>query len=896
MFSTWHKGGCVLLNDLLYRCRAIFQRGAVERELDDEIRFHTDRLIEKLMRSGMTRDAAARQARLTTGGAEQQKELCREARGTRLLEETWQDLRYALRTLRASPVFAATAVLTLALGTGANLVSFSGLNTVLFRKLPVARPDELVEVTNDTHPPLPAFSYPDYKDFRDRNNVFSALAGYRFIPMSLSTDGHGQRLWGYVVTGNYFDMLGEKAFMGRTLQPGDDQQEGSSPVAVISYGCWQRRFGSDPAVIGRQATISGHSYTIVGVTRAQFFGTQFFFSPGAWVPLAMLNQIEPEAREWRRSRGAIFLWVAGRLKPGVSSGMAQSALRGIAAQLGLEYPDQSGGMKLSVGPPGMLGGSIRWAAMELAALLIGITGLVLLVACTNLASLLLARGTARRKEIALRLALGAGRGRLVRQLFAESALLAVAGALAGFLLAHWLIGVVAAWRPPVNMQVRANFEIDARGWLFSAGLAVATALLFGLAPALSAARADVAPTLKGDSGVSGRRRRWPARDLLIAAQVALSMLLLAGAGIVTGSIRRALQVNLGFDPAHTTVAAFDTSIDGHDDAHGREFERRLLEKLRTQPGVESAAIASMIPLDLRWIIGNIYFEGAGPVRQSDTPQALFYQVTPGYFQTMRTRLLAGRDFDERDRAGAPRVAVVNETFARSIPRKSSAIGSRFRLSPNGDWIQVVGVVESGKHVSLSSKPVLAVYISRQQYCETGATVALRSNLSTGAALGLIRRTVAAIDPAIALYDAGSLAEHLSLQALPGRSAAGALSGFGLLALLLAATGIYGIVAYAVSLRTREIGIRMAIGAGADDILRLVVGRVAFLLAAGMLAGLAAAALLTPLLMRTLFGAPSSNVFSFMAAGLAMAAAAAVACWAPARRALAIEPAAALRSE
>jgi predicted permease len=336
--------------------------------------------------------------------------------------------------------------------------------------------------------------------------------------MSLSLNGRGQRLWGYVVTGNYFHLLGEKAFIGRALLPSDDQQDGANPVAVISYGCWQRRFGAGPAIVGRQATISGHAYTIVGVTRPQFFGTEFFFWPEVSVPLAMVGEIEPAARTWRENRGSTFLWVLGRLNPGITSAGAQSALRGIAAQLGLEYPDQSGGMKLSVGPPGMIGGSIRSAAAELAALLIGITGLVLLVACTNLASLLLALATARRKEIALRLALGAGRGRLVRQLFAESALLSVAGSALGLLLAHWLIGLLSAWHPPVDMQVRANFEIDARGWCFAAGLAVAAALLFGLAPALSAARADVAPTLKGDSAVSGLRRRWPARDLLIAAR------------------------------------------------------------------------------------------------------------------------------------------------------------------------------------------------------------------------------------------------------------------------------------------------------------------------------------------------------------------------------------------
>ena len=369
------------LADLLYRCRAIFRREAVERELDDELRFHADQTIGKLMRSGMTRQAAERQARLTLGGAEQAKELCRDARGTRLIEETWQDLRYALRTLRASPVFAATAVVTLALGTGANVVTFSGLNTILFRKLPVARPDELVEVTNRTHPPLPAFSYPDFRDFRDRNNVFSALAAYRFFPMSLNRGGGSQRLWGYVASGNYFQMLGEKAALGRVLQPSDDREDGANPVAVISFGCWQRRFGADPDIVGRRATISGHPYTIVGVTSPRFFGTEFFFLPEVWVSMSMVNAIEHAARGWKDNRGATFVWVMGRLKPGVVAAGAESALRGIAAELGREYPDQSGGMKLSVSPPGMIGGSIRSAASELAALLIAITGLVLLVAC-----------------------------------------------------------------------------------------------------------------------------------------------------------------------------------------------------------------------------------------------------------------------------------------------------------------------------------------------------------------------------------------------------------------------------------------------------------------------------------------------------------------------------------
>jgi len=884
-----------VFTDPLYRFSALFRRDAVERELDDELRFHTEQAIGKLVRSGMTREQAVRQARLTLGGAEQEKELCRDARGTRLIEETWQDLRYALRGLRASPVFAVTAVLTLALGTGANVVAFSVLNTILFRKLPVERPDELVQVTNQTHPPLPTFSYPDYRDFRDRNHVFSALAAYRFFPMSLSRDGHSQRLWGYVVTGNYFDTLREGAFLGRVLAPADDRLEHANPVAVISYGCWQRRFGGDPGIVGREAAIGGHSYTIVGVTRPQFFGSDFLFSPEVWVPMTMLEEVHPAARAWKEHRGGPFLMLLGRLKPGLTTSRAESELRGIAAQLGREYPDQSGGMKLSAGPPGMFDGPIRSAGAELGSVLTGIAGLVLLVAATNLAGLMLARGAARSKEIALRLALGAGRERLLRQLFAESALLAVAGCAAGLTLAHGLIVWLSAWRPPVDMPVRANFEIDARGWWFAAALAVATSLLLGLAPALSAVRAGMAQALKGDSGAS-RRRGWPARDLLIAVQVTMSILLLAAAGLVAGSIRRALHDGLGMDPARTAIAAFDLCQDGYDDTRGREFERRLLRELRAAPGVESAAIASMLPLDLDWIVGKIHFEGAGAMRESDVQEALFYQVSTDYFRTVGTRLLAGRDFNAGDRPGAGYVAAVNETFARSFAGTASVIGKRFRVRPDSGWIEVVGVVESGKHLSLSKGPVPAVYVLRGQVCSTSGTVAVRSNLAPGEAAGLIRRTVAGLDPGVTLYDTGSLADHLALQALPGRVAAAALSGFGLLALLLSATGIYGVVAYAVTLRTREIGIRMAIGAGVGDVVRLVVGRVAVLLVAGVLAGLAAAGLLAPRLLGILFGAASPGAFSFTVAALAMAGAGVAACWFPVRRALAIEPAVALRSE
>jgi predicted permease len=884
-----------MLNDWRYRLRALLRRDAVEGELDTELRFHMEKQVEKLVAGGVPRAEAVRRARAMLGGLEQLKEECRDARGTRWLEEFWQDVRYALRGLRASPAFAVTAVLTLALGIGANTTAFSAANALFFQSLPVDRPAEVVFVSNQTHSLLPNFSNPDYRDIRDRNTVLSDLAAYSPVPMGLAYGGRAARVWGYVVSGNYFPMLGVKAALGRMLTTADDQTRGGHPVAVLSYACWRTRFAADPAIVGRTVSINGLSYSVVGVAPRGFFGTEFLFSPDIWIPLAMHGQIEP-ARGWLLdSRTAVFLLLIGRLQPGVGSRRAEASLNGVVAQMGREHPDEDAGMRVALSPPGLFGSAGRAPTLGVLIILLSITGLVLLVACANMASLLLARAADRSREIALRLALGAGRSRMVRQLLAESLLLSVAGGLAGLLLAHWLLRSLVAWRPPVDIQLRANFSMDAHVFWFTASVAILTSMACGLAPALGAARQDLASAIKGDASPN-RLRRWSGRDGLIVVQIALSLVLLVGAGLMAGGLRHALSTSLGLDPRHVVVASFDLDLQGYSEARGREFHRRLLEKISAQPGIEAAGVTVKVPLDLRFVLGDVYLESRRTDRASQVPKTLFYSVTPGYFGAAGTRLLAGRGFTERDRSGALWVAVVNQAFADIILRGTPALGQRFRMGPKSGWIEIVGVVETGKHMALGEAPKPVVYLSLLQNYMGADTVVVRSALSDGEALGIIRAAAAELDPALPLYGAETLSDHLALPLLPGRVGAAVLWSFGGLALLLSATGIYGMVAYSVSRRTREIGIRMAVGAGAPQIVRLVISRIAVLLAAGVVLGSIAAALVGRPMLRILLGEATVGPGSFALAASALAAAAFIACWRPTRRAIAIDPATALRAQ
>jgi predicted permease len=815
------------------------------------------------------------------------------------MDRLFQDLIVSFRRLRSSPGFTVAAILTLALGIGANTTIFSLVNAVVFRPFGVERQSELVFFnTHTTKAEYPALSYPDYKDYRDRNTVLSGMAMYRIIPMGISRgNGENSRLWGYEVTGNYFELLGVSAFRGRLLHPEDDVKKGGHPLAVITYNCWQRRFAADPDIAGKKVKVGGLDYTILGVTPPGFVGTELIFTPEIFVPIAMAAQLE--GYNWTDERRDSNGFTVGRLKPGVSMKTAEGAINAITAQLGREYPDADAGMSIVLSPPGMAGTYLRGAITGFSAVLMVVAGMVLLIACVNLASLLLARAADRRKDTAIRLALGASRGQLVRQLLTESMVLSILGGTAGILLAFWLTDLVNGWTPPIDVPVIPRVVMDVRVLLFAAAVSLVTGLLFGLVPALQSTRAALAGAMRNDAS-SDKLRRVNLRDVLVTAQIALSVVLLIGSVLVVRSLQHALSLHLGFEPTHAATVSFDTGLQGYDEHRTREFQRRLLDKVRSMPGIEAAGMIDGLPLTLNISNNTIYIEGKPEPRAGDTPQANMYNITPGYLRAMQTKLVAGRDIDARDtpRDGrdTPRVVLVNEAFAKQLLPGEDPVGKRFRYDTKGKWVQIAGVVEDGKYRSLGEKPSATVFQDIDQEGRSNVTLVARSPLPEAETTRQLRRAVAELDPSLTIYESGSVASRLALALFPARLVAVVLASFGLLAVVLAATGVYGIMAYAVSRRTREIGIRMALGAAPAQVLRVVLMRTAVLLGIGTALGLGMSLAGGQFFAQILYGVSARDPLTYACAISLMAAVAFIACVVPARRAIKVDPLTALRTE
>jgi predicted permease len=815
------------------------------------------------------------------------------------MQTLWQDLRYGARMLLKRPGFTLIAALTLSLGIGANTAAFSLLNAFLFRPLPCSSPEQLVgyyigkEEGN-------GLSYPYYRDVRDWNEVFSGFLAFRFVTVNLSGAGGGRNghLWGYLVSGNYFDTLGVKAAMGRALTEADDRTPGAHPVVVLSHGCWLRRFGGDPSVIGKKVLLNGHGFTVIGVMPAGFFGTERLMAPEFFAPMMMQRQIEPGG-DWLEARGSGTLWAVGRLKPGVTVEQAQASVKLLTGQIAKEYPDHHLGLTVKLGMPGLATPGIRKAAILFAAILMALVGVVLLIACTNLANLLLARAAERRREIAIRLALGASRWRLARQLLTESLMLAGAGGALGSLLAVWIIDALLALKPSLDIPLNVDLSADWRVLGFTVMVSLLTGVLFGLAPAWKASKPEITPALKDAAPGLASHRSWLSRGLIMA-QVAMSMLTLIAAGLIVRSLTRAQKIDLGFNPYNAVVMSFDLSLQGYDRARGEQFYRRLLERVAALPGARAAAVTSDRPLDPAMSSGNIYVEGRPIERGANQPGAFEGLVTPGYFAAMEIPLLRGRVFTEQDNRDAPLVAVVNETFARlfcpGADPSGQAIGKRFSREREGPLAEIVGVVKDSKHFSLGEAPQPYVYFPIFQNYSGDATLVARSAADASALLAALRGEVNALDATLPVYEAKTLEEHLGFSLFPMRVAAAMSGSFGLLALALAAIGIYGVMAYAVSQRTREIGIRIALGARKSDVLRLVAGQGLTLVAIGLLIGLIAALLLTRLMESLLFGVSATDPLTFIVISLLLIAVALVACYLPAWRATRVNPMVALRCE
>jgi predicted permease len=808
-----------------------------------------------------------------------------------------QDLVVAFRRLRSSPGFALAAIVTLALGIGANAAIFTAVNTVVLRRLPVVRPEELFSVnTKLMQNEFPTQSFPDYRDTRDRStNVVDGLAAFRIDPMNVSRgNGDNSHAWGYLVTGNYFDMLGVSPERGRLLHPSDDVTRGGNPVAVVTDAYWQKRFGGDPGAIGSHVKLNGLEYTIVGITPPQFTGTELIYTPEIFVPMSMEPQIEPGNKDLD-VRGNLNYFVVGRLKPGVTMAQAGAVFQSISNDLAREYPDTDAGMKVELSRVGLFGNMLRGSVETFAAVLMGVASLVLLIACVNLASLLLARAADRRKDTAIRLALGASRAQLIRQLLTESVVLSVLGGAAGLLLAVWLTKLFASWTPPIDVPVFPALHIDLRVILFTAAVSLATGVLFGLAPAVQSTRAELAPAIKNEA-VAERLRKFQVRDVLISAQVALSILLLVGSVLVMRSLQHALTVPMGFDPSHAALVEFDLGMQGYNQQRGRDFEKRILERARSLPGIQSVALIDSLPLSLNWNNSGVFLEGKPIPRAADVPLAARHRVSTDYFKTARTRLLAGRFFDESDKRDGRKVAIVNEAFVQQLLPGENPIGKRFEHDTKGPWREIIGVVETGKYRYLGEAPKIAVFEPLEQDYAENANLIARSPLPEDQVTAMLRRVVMEEDPAITLEAQGSWTGQLGLALFPARIAAVVLGAFGLLAIVLAATGLYGVTAYAVVRRTREIGIRMALGAKPGSVLRVVLSHTLLLVGSGAVVGIALALASGRFFGLILYGVSATDPLTYIVAVGIMALVALLASWVPTRRAMALDPVKALRVE
>src|SRR5262245_12277876 len=809
------------------------------------------------------------------------------------MQTLFQDLRYGARMLLKKPGFTMIAIITLALGIGANTAVFSLVNTVVVRPLPVERPEQLVSL-NNVALKLPVISYLNYRDFRDRNNAFSGMVAYRYTPFGLSVNGVNERVWGYLATGNSFEVLGVKPALGRFFTPDDDRAPGAHPVAVITYDCWQKRFAGDPKVIGKTVIINGRNFTIIGVAPQGFYGTEIIYRPEIVVPAMMQEQIENWSALETRGQPAFF--TQGRLKPGVTLSQAEAELKTIAAQLAREFPNENEGMTVTLSPAGLLGARMRGPIIGFTGVLMAVVGLVLLLACANLANLLLARATERRKEIAVRLAIGAGRWRLVRQLLTESALLSTMGGALGLLLAYWLVDAIMAFKPPVDLSLSTELSIDGRVLIFTLIVSALTGVIFGLLPALQSTKPDLAPALKDEASLGGYRRSW-LRNGLVVSQVSLSLVLLICAGLALRGLQRAQLLDYGLTPQNALEMSFDSSMHGYDVTRAHEFRRRLLERVRALPGVQHAGLSNFVPLNLSVSSDSVYVEGQPEQRGANVPTSMASSSSSGFLSALGTRLIQGRDFTEQDDESKQDVAMVNETFARRFWPGQSALGKRFSYTgSSGPWIQIVGVIQDGKYFSLNEEATPLVYTNIRAWNGGSLTMVVRTTGEPQSAIADIRREFQQLDATLPLYNVKTMVEHMAMPLFPARVAATLLGGFGLLALALAAIGIFGVMAYAVTQRTREIGIRMALGAQAGGIFKLVVGQGLKLTALGIGIGLTCALAGTRLMSGLLYGVSALDVVTFAGVSFLLALVALLACYIPARRAMKVDPMVALRCE
>ena len=880
------------------RLRSLFRRRAVENELDDELRFHFDQQVEKFVESGYPVSEARRRARLALGGQDQIKEEYRDSSGVRLLETLAQDMRFSMRMLRKSPGFTAIAILTLALGIGANTAIFSVVDAVMLRPLPYPGSSQLVNVF-EAQPkegsPSAGASYPDLENWREQNRSFSHLAALAFHKLTLSGRGEPTVVNTAVVTSDFFPLLEVQPLMGRTLLP-DDFQRGAAGAVVLSEHLWRAQFGAEQRIIRSPISLDHRNFTVVGIMPGGFRSPFFTGSGEIWIPIAQ----DPTFSKFMSLRGARGFPVLGRLKPGVSIEQAHAEMNAIGASLAKQFPEADTGFTIRIEP---LKKAIVGDARVALLILLGAVGLVLLIACANIANLLLARATARVREMGVRIMLGAGRARIIRQLLTESALLGLAGGIAGVSLAYWGVAALVSFLPAELPQPHP-IAVDSRVLAFALVLSVAAGLVFGLAPALLGADANLQSSLKEGAGRGGEGRGWRcARSFLAVAEISLAMVLVVAAGLLLRSFVALTSVDRGFDARQVWKA--EVSLPQYEYSTPQQwasFSDQLLKRIHAQPGLQDSALAAPLPLDAQGSVTVPFtIVGNPPLRRETVQNAGFVSASPDYFRVMSIPLLRGRFFNQQDAMSAPRVTIISEAMARRHFANENPLGRHilFGLPFNGGTVsrEIVGVAGDVLDAAVPEGPEPTMYVPFAQAPLWGAEAVVKSTLKPASIAAAIREQVHEIDPNLPVTDFESLSYAVqSTAAAQPRFRTLLLGLFGLIALVLSAAGIFGVISYSISRRTHELGIRMALGATPGAVLKMVLREGGRLVAAGLAVGLVATLILTRFLRTMLFEIRPADPLTFAAVAILLALVALAACYIPARRAMRVDPMVALRYE
>ena len=875
------------------RFRSLFLRRRVEQDLEDELQDHLDRKIEEYLAQGLTPAQSRRAALRAMDGLTQRKEECRDTRRVNFIENLFQDIRYGVRILMKSPGFTLVAVATLALAIGANAVVFGVLNGLILRPLDVPQAGSLYGIEHGNEHNMWE-SYPDYLDLRDQNRSFDGLAGYSIDQVGLDTGDSTTHAWVNLVTGNYFDVLRLQPYLGHFFHASDEHGPGSAPYIVLSYSYWHTHFSDDRGVVGRVVRVNKHPFTIAGVAPQEFRGTLVFGAAAFFVPIIDQEQIEGQYTLETRATHSVFMTL-GHLKPGITPQQAASDLNSIGAYLEKTYPKDHGATTFVLARPGLYGNYVGGPMRAFITALMLLAGLILLAACANLGSLFAARAADRSREVALRLALGASRNRVLRQLLTEAVLISLAGGAIGLFASVAMLRELIVWHPFPKYPLHVPVSPDANVYAMALLLALASGLLFGMVPVRQVLRTNPYQIVKSGSRET-ERRRITIRDVLLAAQIAICAVLVTSSMVAVRGLARSLHTNFGFEPRNAILAETDLNMSGYRSDQVPVMQKRMIEAVEAIPGVESAGLEARLPLGGGGFSAAIFNDQTTDLRPSNAlANAMRFNTSPEYFRAAKAALVAGRAFSWHDDKDSPPVAVVNREFARKIfGSAANAVGARFKLR-DGKRVEVVGVVEDGKYMSLTEDPELALFLPILQAPMSETSLIVRSQRDTQQMAAAIQSTLRGLDRGLPVY-IETWNQQLDLALFPSRIATASLGVLGAMGAMLSITGIFGMAAYSVSRRLRELGIRIALGARRGEVLHAALGRAYKLLAFGSALGLLLGILASRVLSHIVYQATPRDPLVLTGVVLAMLLVGLLATWIPAQRALSLDPVTLLREE